>query len=251
MKKLSIFIMLASQIIFSQIKSDDYFLQGNNFYKAGKYSEAIVAYDAVLDSKKHSSDLYFNIANCYYRLNKVAPAIFNYEKALLLNPDNIEAHNNLQIAQKLLVDNITVVNRVGFEKLLHDLTSSLHDNNWAWLAVYAGFLFLVCFLCYYFFNKTTIKRVFFVFMCLSLAGILLSLLSAYFEKSQSNNNNPAIVFVETTALKKEPKATSKEKILLHEGTKVYILGNKENYKKVQLTDETIGWINANDIKEIK
>jgi SH3-like domain-containing protein len=38
---------------------------------------------------------------------------------------------------------------------------------------------------------------------------------------------------------------------LHEGSKVYILESQTNWKKVQLTDETVGWIESSAIKEIK
>jgi SH3-like domain-containing protein len=49
---------------------------------------------------------------------------------------------------------------------------------------------------------------------------------------------------------KNTKASSPETILLHEGTKVYILESIANWKKVQLTDETTGWISDEAIKEL-
>jgi SH3-like domain-containing protein len=44
---------------------------------------------------------------------------------------------------------------------------------------------------------------------------------------------------------------SPEATVLHEGTKVFILESIANWKKVELTDETIGWIEESAIKEIK
>jgi uncharacterized protein YgiM (DUF1202 family) len=59
------------------------------------------------------------------------------------------------------------------------------------------------------------------------------------------------VFAAISPLKKAPKTISKDIIILHEGTKVFVLEAKENYKKVQLTDGQIGWILSENIKEVK
>jgi len=84
-----------------------------------------------------------------------------------------------------------------------------------------------------------------------LLGIVLSAASGFYEKNRNENERPAIIFAETTPLKTEPKLTSQEATLLHEGTKVYILESIANWKKVELTDETTGWIEESALKEIK
>jgi len=38
--------------------------------------------------------------------------------------------------------------------------------------------------------------------------------------------------------------------MLHEGTKVFVLESIANWKKIQLTDETTGWIPDTAIKEL-
>jgi hypothetical protein len=88
-------------------------------------------------------------------------------------------------------------------------------------------------------------------MCISFLSILISVFCAIFQKNQLKNDKPAIIFAEETALKKEPKSISKDILLLHEGSKVFILDTKDDYKKVQLTDGTVGWIKTNDIKNLK
>jgi tetratricopeptide (TPR) repeat protein len=247
MKKILYLLLFSSQILLAQ----NGFEAANTLYKTGNYKDAILEYESILDGKKQSSELYFNLANCYYKLNKVAPAIYNYEKALLINPNNLEAQNNLQIAQKMQVDDIKIIKKVGFTKWFLNLTSAYHYNNWAWIAVTFGGLFLLFFLCYYFLDKTLFKRIFFVLMCVCLIGILISVFCAIFQKNQYKNDKPAIVFAAVTALKKEPTLSSKDIMILHEGTKVFVLSSKNRYKKVQLTDDTIGWIKNEDIKELK
>jgi tetratricopeptide (TPR) repeat protein len=247
MKNIIYIVLLLSQILFA--KND--FEEGNTLYKKGNYSEAIKAYETVLSSKKHSAELYFNMANCYYKMNKIAPAIFYYEKALLLNPTDVEIKNNLLFAEKLKIDEIKEVPKVGFAKWLQNFTSLYHYNTWAWIAVIIAFLFLGLFLGYYFSETTLSKRFFFIGMSVALVLVCVSLAAAFFEKTSFENEKPAIVFSEITPLKSEPKSSSPDVLVLHEGTKVMIKEALDNYRKVQLVDETTGWIEASAIKEVK
>ncbi len=247
MKKLCYLLLLATQLFWAQ----GGFQKGNELYRKGNYSEAVTAYESVLKTKKHSAELYYNLGNSYYKLNKVAPAIYNYEKALLLNPTDGEIRNNLKFAQKLQIDDFKEVPKVGFNKMVQDVTSAYSYNTWGWIAVGFSFVFLLFFLGYYFSQTTLLKRLFFVGMFIVLLAIIISSLSAIFEKDAYLNDRPAIVFDEILPLKTEPKTDSQDALLLHEGTKVYVLETLDNWKKVQLPDETEGWVEANSIKELK
>ena len=247
MKKLLILFLLTTQFFFAQTG----FEKGNDLYQKGKYEQAISEYESILATKQHSAELYFNLGNCYYKLNKVAPAIYNYEKALVLNPDDAEIANNLKFAQKLQIDEIKVVPQVGFSKMVHDFTSIFHYNTWAWISVGLATLFLLCFSGYYFSRLTFSKRVFFFGMFALLFLLLISVTSAISEKDHYEREKPAIVFAEIVLVKSEPQSASNTVFTLHEGTKVFVLEALDNWKKIQLTDGTEGWIEKTAIKEVK
>ena len=247
MKKIFFILLLTTQILFAQTG----FEKGNSLYQKGNYNEAITAYESVLSTKKQSAELYFNLGNCYYKLNKVAPAIYNYEKALVLNPNDCEIQNNLKFAQKLQIDEIKEVPKVGFGKLIRDFTATFHYDTWAWIAVSFATLFLLFFIGYYFSQTTLSKRIFFLGMFVLLLLILISVLSAIFEKSHYENERPAIVFAEVVSVKSEPKTSGSDVLVLHEGTKVFVLETLDTWKKIQLTDGTEGWIENSAIKEVK
>ena len=247
MKKLVYLFLLITQVFFAQSG----FETGNALYKKGQYEQAIDAYNTVLGSKKQSAELYYNIANCYYKLNKVAPAIYNYEKALILSPNNTDVINNLKFAQKRTVDEVKVIPKVGFEKLLRDFTAIYNYDKWAWLAITFSVLFLLGFIGYYFSAASVLKRVFFVSMFLMLVFVLISVSAAMFEKNYAVNERPAIVFADRTEVKSEPRNKGNKVIDLHEGTKVYVKKAEGRWKKVQLTDGTIGWIESEAIREVK
>lgn len=247
MKKLVFILLLISQTIGAQTA----FEQGNQFYQKENYKAAIASFESILNSGKESAAVYFNLGNCYYKLHQVGPAVYNYEKALLLNPNDEEIKTNLDFARKMAIDDIKVIPKVGFHKLIADFTSKYHYDSWAWIAVGFSFLFLLSFAGYYFSQKTALKRVLFFSLFMWFLGIGVSAFSGFYEKTRLNNEQPAIVFAETTPLKSEPKSASQDATVLHEGTKVYVLESIANWKKVALTDETTGWIEDSAIKEIK
>ena len=248
MKNLLYIFLLITQVFFAQAGIEN----GNTLYKQGNYQDAIDFYETIVfRSQKQSPELYFNLANCYYKLNKIAPTIYNYEKALALNPDFEAAKNNLEIAKKMQIDDIKVIEKVGIGQILSNLTATLHYDSWAWIAVGLGFLFLLFFVFYYFSQASLIKRLLFSIMLVTLFLIICSISCAIFEKSFTHNNRTAIVFAEIMPLLAVPKSSGKVIMKLHEGTKVYILSTEKTFSKVQLTDGVVGYIESKSIKEIK
>ena len=247
MKNSLYIFLLISQTFWAQTAFD----KGNNLYQKGNYQEAITVYESVVNSGQQSAELYFNLGNCFYKLNKVAPAIFNFEKALLLNPNDTEIQNNLSFAQKMTIDEVVEVPKVGFAKIIRDFTSSYHYDTWAWIAIVFSVLFLGCFAGYYFSNTTMLKRVFFTAMIFVLLFAIMSIFAGFFEKNQNNNDRPAIVFATITSVKSEPKSSAQDAFVLHAGTKVFVLESLNNYKKIQLLDLKQGWIEKSAIKELK
>lgn len=247
MKHLVYIFLFISSFLFAQSG----FEKGNVLYQKGQYEQAIQAYESVLDSRQQSADLYFNLGNCYYKLNKVAPSIYNYEKALVLAPEDADIANNLKFAQKLTIDEVKEVPKVGFAKLLHDFTGMYHYNTWAWISIVFGLMFLGFFIGYYFSIAAVLKRIFFFGMFVWVLFLLVSVGAAIFERNHFVTDRPAIVFAEVTEVKSEPQKASPATFILHEGTKVFVKEILGKWKKIELTDGTEGWIESGAIREVK
>jgi hypothetical protein len=247
MKHLVYIFLFISSFLFAQSG----FEKGNVLYQKGQYEQAIQAYESVLDSRQQSADLYFNLGNCYYKLNKVAPSIYNYEKALVLAPEDADIANNLKFAQKLTIDEVKEVPKVGFAKLLHDFTGMYHYNTWAWISIVFGLMFLGFFIGYYFSLAAVLKRIFFFGLFVWVLFLLVSVGAAIFERNHFVTDRPAIVFAEVTEVKSEPQKASPATFILHEGTKVFVKEILGKWKKIELTDGTEGWIESGAIREVK
>ena len=247
MKHLVYIFLFITSFVFAQSG----FEKGNVLYQKGQYEQAIQAYESVLDSRQQSADLYFNLGNCYYKLNKVAPSIYYYEKALVLHPEDTDIANNLKFAQKLTIDEVKEVPKVGFAKLLHDFTGMYHYNTWAWISIVFGLMFLGFFIGYYFSLAAVLKRIFFFGMFVWVLFLLVSVGAAIFERNHFVTDRPAIVFAEVTEVKSEPQKASPATFILHEGTKVFVKEILGKWKKIELTDGTEGWIESGTIREVK
>jgi tetratricopeptide (TPR) repeat protein len=247
MKNLLYLLLLLPQIFLAQSG----FEKGNELYRKDQFQEAIQAYESVLNTNKQSAELYFNLGNAYYKLNEVAPAIYNFEKALLLKPNDTDILNNLAFAQKMQIDEVKEIPEVGFGKILNNITSSRHYNSWAWVAVFGSFFMVLFFIGYYFSYRTILKRTFFGGMFVSVLVLILAIFAAISEKNNELLFRPAIVFDEVLEVKAEPKSDAPNVFVLHEGTKVEVKEDLDNWRKIALPDGTDGWVIKKSIKELK
>jgi SH3-like domain-containing protein len=104
---------------------------------------------------------------------------------------------------------------------------------------------------YYFSQISFHKRFFFFGMFALILFLLISVSTAISEKNDYENEKPAIVFGEISEVKSEPQKASPTVFSLHEGTKVLVQETLNNWKKIQLTDGTEGWIDKTAIQEVK
>jgi tetratricopeptide (TPR) repeat protein len=246
---LGIFILMLSSVASAQTP-DSLFVKANNFYQKGNYKDAIETYKKIASQKVASADLYYNMANAYYKLNQVAPTIYYYEKTLQLAPNNEDALYNLAFANRMTIDKIDVLPQSFFQKLNDSYIKVFKYDTWAIIAIVASILFVLLFLSYYFAFVSSRKRLYFIGAITSLFILVLSFTFAYSGYTEAQNNKPAIIFALRAAVKDAPTPNSNNVFELHEGTKVLILEQVDNWFKIKLADGKIGWIDQNDLKAI-
>ena len=60
----------------------------------------------------------------------------------------------------------------------------------------------------------------------------------------------AIIMSPTIAIKSSPQETGTDLFILHEGTKVYIVGKLDNWFEIRLSDGKQGWLQKTAIEPI-
>lgn len=75
------------------------FTKGNEAFAAGRFDEAISAYEEAVRSGLTSANVFYNLANACNRAGQPGHAILNFERALALEPKHPEAEANLRLVR--------------------------------------------------------------------------------------------------------------------------------------------------------
>lgn len=237
--------------VFGLSQSTTAFERANSLYNDGKYNEAIIVYQSILDSQKHSAELYFNLANCHYKLSQIGPSVYYYEKALLLDPNDKDTLTNLQFAQNMTVDEIETIPELGFAKFFNRISNLLTSDQWATCVVCASIIFVLFFVGYYWSFSSRRKRSFFIGCFVVISFGLSALVLAYKKVDLDKSNRLAILFSPEVEVKTEPNLRSETSFILHEGTKVHLIERfQSDWVKIRLSDGKTGWVTNQDVKAL-
>ena len=224
------------------------FDEGNEMYRAGKYQEAIHAYQQAIDGGYTSGALYYNMGNANYRLDKLGEAVRYYEKASLLTPKNEELLHNLEIAQAKAIDQFSKLPEPVWESWWQTMIARSGGRWLFWI----GLLFYLLAIGVIIHRFRTSSRnpwmrraraVFVLFGLIFLAG-------AFIASIQSVETKQAVILVERTDLHEAPDMDSISDLAIHEGLVVDILQQRNNWIEIRLPNGTRGWVPAEVTGEI-
>lgn len=80
---------------------DEAWQRGTKAQLAGDYNTALTAYQQLDAQRVVSADLYYNMGISYFRKGDVGRAIWSFERALVVAPDDEDAHFNLAQTRKM------------------------------------------------------------------------------------------------------------------------------------------------------
>jgi tetratricopeptide (TPR) repeat protein len=222
------------------------FTKANQLYNEGKYEDAVDIYEAILNAEKESSYLYYNLGNAYFKQNALAPAILNYERAYRLNPSDEDINHNLTIARSQIIDKFDELPEFFVITIFGKIKSLFAANTWGMIALWSFAVCLALVLLFLFAGKLFIRRLSFWIACV----VLLLSISCKLIENNLRKYDKAIVFVPVLTAKTSPDDSGKDMFLLHEGTKVLIRDNFNEWTKIQLPNGEQGWVVSEAIEII-
>ena len=251
MKKLILIIYLLSSLFgVSQTNNLTYFNSGLDLYNQGKYSEAISQFKLIIENGEHSDALYFNLGNSYYKINDLANSIYYFEKALKLNPNDKDVLNNLSFSQNMLVDKIDKLPVNQVSEFFNSISNALTINQWLFFGIVFLFLFTGTFFLYYFNTRTRAKKNYFTLSALLMALFIFFIFNGINRHENEKNIISAIIFENKIDFRTEPNYRSDILFNLHEGTKVIVKEELNEWTLIQISDGNTGWIESQSIKKI-
>lgn len=245
-----ILLFLAILPLFSLSAQSGLIDQANDFYKQGKYTEAVAMYDSVLNTGVCSSELYYNLGNSLYKTGQIAPCILNYERALQLAPNDEDILYNLELVQQHVVDKIEMVDVFFLTQMIYEMRSKQSSNVWAILSIASFALALLGLLLFFLSSSSFLKRSGFYLGIILIIVALMSLSFSIKGKEDIAAQDTAIVFAPTVTVNSSPNINGTKLFVLHEGAKVQIEDRLGEWVEIKLSDGNKGWLKADAIEVI-
>lgn len=251
LKKISVFILLFS-IIFPASSQDikSIIAKGNQLYSAGNYEEAINKWEELTESGYEAAPVYYNLGNAYFKSNKIAPAILNFERAKLLAPHDKDINYNLELARTYVVDKIDELPEVFYLIWYKNIVQLFSSNTWAILALIALVVFLVLFSIYLYAKGYSVKKTMFWLSALFLFIWFGAFAFSCSGRKLVTDHNKAIVFSPSVTVKSSPDESGTGLFVIHEGTKVTVVDELNEWTEIILSSGTKGWLLSSSIEKI-
>jgi len=236
------------QFVFAQ---DSLMIKGNEYYKNGSYEAAIDSYTAVIDSGYESATLYYNLGNAYYQSHKLGKAILNYERAGLLNPHDEDIQYNLELAKEKTVDEIESIPEFILVRGYFSFVRFLSIKTWGIISLCFFFIGVLFFIIFFLTAQFRLRKNTFWLGTLTIILSLITFGFAFSHKQYLEHYDKAIIMDASVTAKSTPDDSGKNLFVIHEGTKVTVEDNLDNWKEITLPNGNQGWIKSSSVKMIR
>lgn len=252
MKKILIYtvLLLVSVVATASNGSLERWESGNKAYIDGDYKKAVEEYRAIIDGGEYSAELYYNLANAYFKQEKIGEAILYYNKALSLAPAEEDIRHNLSLAEAKTKDKINAIPEFFLSRWIRTMRSSMSCTAWSILSLLSFALVLAFGVLFLLASNIKIRKV--GFYC-ALCMVLFFIATTSFAVSSRNDmltHDEAVVMASAISIKSSPDRSATDLFVLHEGTKVTILSQMDEWCEISIADGKKGWVESKNIEEI-
>lgn len=224
--------------------------RGNRLYTAGDYNGAVASYDSIVSAGWESAPLYYNLAGAYFKAGKSGRAILNYHRAARLAPGDDDVAYNLAYAESFVKDKIDAVPQFAVSRWVVGAGNMMSADTWGVVSIVLLGVTLAALLLYLLALKRSWRKTGFVVALCSAVLMICSVALGAGARKELVGRDEAIVLSSAAVVKASPERTSKDLFILHEGTKVEVLGLFGEWSEVRIADGNEGWIRSSSIEII-
>ncbi len=228
---------------------EELFAKANSFYEEGRFEEAADTYGTILKYGLKDPRVLYNLGNASFKLGRLGPAILNYERALRIDPSDLEARDNLQLARARIRDRAPEAEipfpiaaiQGALQILAPDRMAVLFLIAWGAASALGGSFLLA---------RTETRRR--VFGYLLLGGAILVLLAGLglFVTVRMNLEPVGIVMQDRVDVRSGPAEDNTILFTVHEGTRLQLHGRREGWFQVSLPNALSGWIPSASVEAV-
>jgi hypothetical protein len=167
-----------------------------------------------------------------------------------LSPKDEDILFNLELANRLVVDKINPVNEFFFRKWVRTAAGLLHAGTWGLLSIICLMALLSLVLYIYASRNDRLRPLLMPVGSVLAIVFTLSLLLGGVENRQTVHTNSAVVFASSLTAKSSPDAGGTDLFVIHEGLKVKITGQVNNWIRIRLADGNEAWVPESSVERI-
>lgn len=233
-------------LLITNASLDIVYQRGLEAYQKEQWSLAIQEFESILKGDIESEALYYNLGNAYYRAGHVAGAVWAYEQALRLNPNDVDTRYNLSLANLRVQDRIELPEMPFYIRLYRSVREAQTPGEWIqWVSIVlliVGLSFAL--------SRILLKPwLGWAVIPGAVLAILLFLITLD-SITISNRTREGIIYDHTVVVFSAPSTRATRLFELHEGLKISISGQDEEWYKVELIDGKTGWIPSDKLRQL-
>lgn len=232
-------IILSSTGLLAQ-GADEVYKKANLSYENEDYEKAISLYEVLIKMDRVSPEVFYNLGNSFFKLKKIGMAILNYERALRIAPADRDIRLNLKLSQAMTLDKINTPERGFILNIILFLYDILNINELtALVSIFYFIIILLLILAIFIVRKRKI-----IFYNVAVFGAVLVILLAFLAVKIQNEcmTKSAIIIAEKVDVRSGPKEDYIVQFSLHEGTKIRIIDQRQDWYSVELSKDLKGWL---------
>jgi tetratricopeptide (TPR) repeat protein len=233
----------------SKAQADSLVTQAEVAYAAGDHARALQLFDSV-NTTWSSAGLLHNMGNCHYKLGNLPQAIIHYERALRLAPGAEDVKANLDHARQQVVDRVHELPGFNLGSDWGRLRSGPDPDAWARRSLWGGLAFFVLLALALWVPKRSSRM---VLMGLTGAFLLFTITAtalAALRSSELRDDTQAVILLSKVDVRGEPRDGATVLFVLHKGTKVTVLQERNDWFEVKLPNGNVGWMPPASLERI-
>ncbi len=232
------------------VSPQEVFERGEELYREGEYDQAVEQYEALRSQGVVDGALCYNLGNAYFKSGRLGLAILNYERALDQMPGDQDTRANLEFANELIVD---VVQRPPMPAYVAWVVDLYHSLDPSFLAVLLSLSFLIggAAVSILLLDIRPQLRTPAIYTLATVGAVGLLSVTVLIAKVQSSGEREeGIVMAQVLDVRSGPGDTNPQLAEIHEGLKLTVLGEREDWLQVRLPNGLTGWVKEADVESI-
>lgn len=223
---------------------------GNNAYQAKDYQSAIFNYLQIVDAGYQSAVLHYNLGNAYFKVGDKASALLWYERALRMNPNNEDIKHNIAFVNQKLTDKIDILPEIFIVRWWKSIATLCNGETWTIISIICNIILFTALLFMFLSRRNWIRKTGLVIAILSLIFTIFSIIFAHRQTYYYTKNPEGIITTTVISGKSTPDNSGTDLFIIHEGLKVKITDQMNEWIEIQIPNGEKGWIKEDNLEII-